>query len=114
MIEKHPHCTAICAMPSSPEAHSSPSTSWQQVMLFWLCGNVRTAKIENVLDVVPSSTKYGERPSEERRRIMRKCWGRYEMRMPTTMSSLNVKPLMLGVLRLWQLKFCSDRSIVRV
>jgi hypothetical protein len=57
--------------------------------------------MENVLDVVPSSTKYGERPSEDRRVMMRRCCGMYETRMPMTMKSLKEKPAMLGLPSLW-------------
>jgi len=39
-----------------------------------------------VPDVMPKSTKYGEMPSEERREIMRWCWGRYDIRIPSSIS----------------------------
>jgi hypothetical protein len=35
--------------------------------------------------VVPSRTKYGDKPYEERRRMIRMCCGRYEIRMPMRM-----------------------------
>jgi hypothetical protein len=35
--------------------------------------------------VVPSRTKYGDRPYDERRRMIRMCCGRYEMRIPSKM-----------------------------
>lgn len=40
----------------------------------------------NVELVMPSRTKYGERPSDDRREIMRICCGIYERRMPKTMN----------------------------
>lgn len=40
----------------------------------------------NVELVVPRRTKYGERPSEDRREIMRRCCGMYENKIPTTMN----------------------------
>jgi hypothetical protein len=36
----------------------------------------------DVPDVTPRRTKYGEIPKELRREMMRRCWGRYEMRIP--------------------------------
>jgi hypothetical protein len=47
--------------------------------------------IAKVLDVVPRRTKYGESPSDERLEMMRRCCGRYETRMPTTMKRASAK-----------------------
>lgn len=44
--------------------------------------------IAQVLDVVPSSTKYGDKPSEERRNMILRCCGMYETSMPTRMKLL--------------------------
>lgn len=40
----------------------------------------------NVELVMPRRTKYGERPSDDRREIMRICCGIYEKRIPKTMN----------------------------
>jgi len=37
---------------------------------------VRIFAIANVLEVVPSNTKYGDKPSEERLIMIRRCCGR--------------------------------------
>lgn len=54
--------------------------------------------IANVPDVVPSSTKYGERPSEERREMILACCGRYDTRIPTRMTSDKMKFVVFGSL----------------
>jgi hypothetical protein len=65
--------------------------------------------IAKVLDVVPSRTKYGERPSEDRRVIIRRCCGRYDMRMPNRMKTESEKFGIFGSARAAQCEgFISD------
>jgi len=49
-----------------------------------------------VPEVVPSRTKYGERPKDERRLMMRTCCGRYETSIPTKMKSDTAKLVGFG------------------
>jgi hypothetical protein len=56
-------------------------------------------KSANVPEVVPSSTKYGESPSDDRLEMMRRCCGRYETRMPTTMNAASEKVAVFGCTR---------------
>jgi hypothetical protein len=71
MTVKHDHCTPTCAMPSSPAKQAKPLISLQHAMSARLLGNTRMFANWHVPEVVPSRTKYGERPNEERRLMMR-------------------------------------------
>jgi hypothetical protein len=71
MKEKHACWTATCAMPSSAEKHAKRLISRQHATSLWLAGRHRILNSANELEVVPSSTKSGDNPSEERRAMMR-------------------------------------------
>ena len=66
MTKKHAHCAPTCAIPSSPAVQANDPILLQHAMSSRLVGNVRMLAIAHVPDVVPSSTKYGEMPSEDR------------------------------------------------
>ena len=76
MSVKHDHATPTCAIPSRPAKHSNPLISLQQARSARLVGSARMLANAQVPDVVPSRTKYGEMPSDERREMMRWCCGR--------------------------------------
>lgn len=71
MKQKQLHCIPICAMPSRPAKHAKPLISRQHAKSARLAGSVRMLAKAHVPEVAPSSTKYGEMPSEERRAMMR-------------------------------------------
>ena len=71
MIAKHNHCMPTCAIPSSAAKQANPLTSLQHAMSARLLGRTRMFANWHVPDVVPRRTKYGERPNEERRLMMR-------------------------------------------
>jgi hypothetical protein len=81
MMLKHSHCVPTCAMPSTPATHSRRDTTRQQRASAVLRGSSKIFAKAHVLAVEPSSTKYGDRPSDERRRTMRWCCGRYDSKM---------------------------------
>ena|SRR2546423_12651836 len=83
MIAKQDHCTPTCAIPSIPAKHANPLISLQQARSARLFGSTSMFAKAHVPEVVPSRTKYGERPKEERRLMIRMCCGRYDTRMPT-------------------------------
>jgi hypothetical protein len=67
MKKKHAHCTPICAIPSSADAHANRLMSLQHPISSVLCGSVKTLAILAVPDTVPKSTNNGDRPREDRR-----------------------------------------------
>jgi hypothetical protein len=71
MTVKHDHCTPTCAMPRSPAKQANPLISLQHAISARLRGNTSMFANWHVPDVVPNRTKYGERPKEERRAMMR-------------------------------------------
>lgn len=71
MTMKQLHCTPICAIPNTPATHSKPLNSWQHARSRRLVGRVKILAKAQVPDVVPRRTKYGERPVEDRREMMR-------------------------------------------
>lgn len=73
MTVKQDHCTPTWAMPSSPAKQANPLISLQQAMSSRLRGSTNILANWHVPDVVPKRTKYGERPKEERRLMIRWC-----------------------------------------
>jgi hypothetical protein len=71
IIVKQLHCTPTCNTPRRPAKQGKPSISWQHAMSLRLAGRVRMFAKAHVPDVVPSKTKYGDSPKEERRLIIR-------------------------------------------
>ncbi len=71
MAVKHDHWTPTCAMPSRPAKQANPLMSLQHAMSARLLGSTRMFANWHVPDVVPRRTKYGERPKEDRRWMMR-------------------------------------------
>src|SRR2546423_14990375 len=80
MIAKQDHCTPTCAIPSIPAKHANPLISLQQARSARLFGSTSMFAKAHVPEVVPSRTKYGERPKEERRLMIRMCCGRDDKR----------------------------------
>ncbi len=73
---KQPHCNPICAIPSSAAAHSPPDTSLQHLTSALLAGRTRMFPMAAMLERPPRRTHQGERPSELRRVMILRCWGR--------------------------------------
>jgi len=65
ITKKHAHCAPTCAIPSKPAVQANDPMLLQHAMSSRLVGNARMFAIAHVPDVVPSSTKYGEMPSED-------------------------------------------------
>jgi hypothetical protein len=76
IIAKHPHCTKTCATPKRPAKHAKRPFTRQHPMSVCVMGRQIMLNSAKVLEVVPRSTNHGERPSEERREMMRMCCGR--------------------------------------
>ena len=70
MKKKHVHCTAICAIPSSADAHANRLISLQHPMSRVLAGSVKILVILAVPDTVPRRTKRGERPRDDLRAMI--------------------------------------------
>lgn len=64
ITQKQNHCTPTCAIPSNPAAHSNALTVLQQATSARDAGWTRMFAKADVLEVVPSRTKYGEIPSD--------------------------------------------------
>lgn len=73
MRKKQLHCIPTCAMPSSAAVHANGLISLQHLKSVRVRGRTRMFATAHVLEVVPRRMKYGERPAEERRAMMRKC-----------------------------------------
>lgn len=71
--QKHDHCMPTCAIPSRPAKQGNEDTCEQQSMSARDVGRTRMLANAHVPEVVPSSTKYGEMPNDERRLMMRTC-----------------------------------------
>lgn len=76
MVKKQLHCTPTCPIPNSPAAHEKVLFTLQQRTSARLVGNNMIFAIAEVPEVVPRRTNQGERPSEDRRIMMRACCGR--------------------------------------
>ena len=81
---KQLHCTPICATPSNAAAQLPPSNSLQHFTSSLLAGKVRMFPMAAMELSPPSSTHQGDRPSDERREMILRCCGRYEIRIPRT------------------------------
>lgn len=76
MAKKHVHCMPTCAIPSRPAAQLNVLFTRQHSTSAWLCRSSMMLAMADVPDVVPSRTNQGDKPSDERRVIIRACCGR--------------------------------------
>lgn len=96
MNMKQAHCSPICAIPSNAAAHAPPLISLQHLTSARLAGRVRMLPMAAMLLSPPSSTHHGERPSLECRCMILMCCGRYETRMPSTITEARETTTTLG------------------
>jgi DNA primase len=67
MSQKHPHCTAICAIPNTPAKQLRLEFTRQHAMSSRDSGSARMYASAKLRLVVPISTKYGDIPALLRR-----------------------------------------------
>lgn len=81
-MKKQEAWAAICKIPRSPAKQEKPLISLQHAISLALLGRTSTLESEDVPEVVPRRTKYGEIPKEDLRAMIRTCWGIYDNSIP--------------------------------